>query len=61
MERIADATSESVTVTYVGDVDIRMSVRRVIADPIKAWEQDTTFLSTGRSVAAVREPDTVFS
>ena len=61
IERIADATSESATLVYTSDIDVRVVVRRVAATTILPFSQDATIGSTGLSVATIRTTDTIFT
>ncbi len=61
IERIADAVSETTTITYSGDFDIRADVRRTAATAILPFTQDSSVVSTGRSLAAVRTDDTIIT
>jgi len=60
IERISDATSESATLTYVADIELRYDVRRNAATAILPFTQDATFGSTsGASIATIRTTDTI--
>jgi hypothetical protein len=59
IERIADAISESNTVTYLGDLDVRIEVRN--AGVILPFSQDAAFISSGLSIAAIRNADDIFT
>lgn len=60
IERIADATSETSTIVYPGsDINVRIDVRK--AGTILPFSQDSTFISTGRSIATVRSSDDIFT
>jgi len=59
IERVADAIQEQSTLTYGSDFNIRIDVRRNSATAILPFTQDSSFISTGRSIAAIRNPDTI--
>jgi len=61
IERVADATSETTTITYSTDIDIRADVRRTAATSILPFTQDSSVISTGRSIAAIRTTDTIIT
>ena len=51
--------SESVNVTYEGDIDVRVRVRQ--AGDIVPFEADNQIKSTGMSQATIRTPDTIYT
>lgn len=59
IEQIAAAASITVTLTYVADFDLRADVRRNAVTAIQPFTQDSTFPSTGRSIAAIRNTDEI--
>ena len=59
IERIADTTPEFNTITYQGDLDVRVEVRN--AGVILPFSQDNTIISTGLSVPAIRNTDDIFT
>jgi len=59
IERIADATSEFNTITFTSPLDVRVDVRN--AGVILPFSQDSTIISTGLSVPAIRNTDDIFT
>lgn len=58
IDKLAAATSESITMTYNADIDLFVRVRDGGATPIKTYESDSaTFTSTGGSATASRIAD----
>jgi hypothetical protein len=61
IERIADVASESNSIIYLGDFDIKVVVRRTASISILPFSQDTDFTATGREVTTVRTTDTIIT
>jgi hypothetical protein len=61
IERIADVASESNSIIYLGDFDIKVVVRRTSSIAILPFSQDTDFTATGREVTTVRTTDTIIT
>jgi hypothetical protein len=59
IERIADAGLESNTITFLGPLDVRIEVRS--AGVILPFSQDSQIISTGLSIAAIRNVDDIFN
>lgn len=58
IDKLAETTSESITMTYNADIDLFVRVRDGGATPIKTYESDSaTFTSTGGSATASRIAD----
>lgn len=57
IDKLADATSASVTVVYNADRNLFVRVRDGGASPIKTFETPATLTSAGGSVAAIRTSD----
>lgn len=58
IERIADATEESNTITFTSPINVLVEVRN--AGVILPFSQEQQVISTGLTVGAVRNPDTIF-
>jgi hypothetical protein len=59
IDRIANTTPENNTIIHTTDIEARFVVRN--AGTILPFSQDATIESTGRSIAAIRTPDTIFT
>ena len=62
IELVADAASESASLVQSSNIDVKIVVRRSsAATEILPFTQDTTLVSTGLSVSAIRSEDTIIT